>query len=104
MKGFYEGALDGAEAEDFAAAKRVEGIDEEIALLRVRIKEAWKSEGQDFELMLRSIRVLSHLVGARYRLPSGSLEQLGAAIRTALLSAGLDTSWIDLDGSLPPVE
>ena len=86
---FYEGALDDAERADFIAAQAVEGLDEEIALLRLRLKQAVAQKPADLALMLHGIEILARLVVNRYRLPATSVEALSAAMRAGLAAAGL---------------
>src|SRR5262249_53303510 len=103
---FYAQALSEAEQVDFAAAHEIEGIDEEIALMRTKLMQALKHkqppeleaeqaaepDGQqstEFELMLKGIEILGRLVSRRYRLPARSAEDLAAAMRASLAAAGL---------------
>ncbi len=89
VRGFYEKALTEAERADFRAALDIEGVDQEIALLRLRLREALKQGPKDLMLMLRGVDILARLVARRYRLPKGSAEQLASGFREALLSAGV---------------
>jgi hypothetical protein len=66
---FYEAALDEAEREELPAAREVEGLDEEVALLRVRLRRAIKERPEDLALMLRGLETLRRLLVSRYRLP-----------------------------------
>jgi hypothetical protein len=98
VKGFYEGALDEADAADFAAAYEVQGIDDEIALLRVRIKEAVAAKGEALKPMLRGVEILARLVASRYRLAPSSADELSAALRASLKAAGIEAGWKGPEG------
>ncbi len=52
--GFYSKVLDEAEQLDLEQATRVEGIDDEIALLRVKIKSVAAHDSQNIKLIMIS--------------------------------------------------
>jgi hypothetical protein len=51
---YYSRALDEAEKLDFEIAAGVEGIDDEIALLRVKIKSLMEKDPENIKLILRA--------------------------------------------------
>jgi hypothetical protein len=65
---FYEQALTEAERANLDEALEVEGFDEEIAALRVRLRSAIKKYPEDLALMLRGIDVLRRLLASKYGL------------------------------------
>ncbi len=75
-KNFYECVLDDAERDSVHIAKEVEGIDEEVALLRLRLRTVIK-KSEDFALMLRGLDALRRLVEVKYRLGEEQSEALG---------------------------
>lgn len=88
---FYGGVLDRAERARLDEAASVEGLDDEVALLRVRLRKAIEERPEDYALMLRGIALLVRAVAARYRLSptsrrdlanslAATIEQLGAAL------------------------
>jgi hypothetical protein len=77
---FYEAALDEAEREELPAAREVEGLDEEVALLRVRLRQAIKDRPEDLALMLRGLETLRRLLVSRYRLPKADAEAAAAQL------------------------
>jgi len=81
---FYEESLSEAERAGFAAALEVQGIDEEIALLRLRLGEALKTGTPQFRVVLKAIDMLARAVVARFKLGPGSEEQLRANLRRVL--------------------
>ena len=92
--GFYSRVLDEAEKLDFEAASGVEGIDEEIALLRVEIKKAISS-GDDKALrsIVQATNALERLIRTRYKITSqerkGLREAIGTVLRDVALPLGI---------------
>jgi hypothetical protein len=79
-KSFYEEALSEAERASTQIALEVEGVDEELAMLRLRLRSAVKAEPKDLALMLRGIDALRRLVETRHRLGEDQTEALAAEI------------------------
>src|SRR3989304_5973339 len=67
-RNFYRRALDDAERLDLERAQGIEGLDDEIALMRVRLKRAVEEHPQDLQLLVKGLEILMRAVGARYRL------------------------------------
>jgi hypothetical protein len=65
---FYAGALDAADRERLADAAAVRGIDQEIAVLRLRLRHVLTEQPEDFALVVRSIELLVRAVGAAGKL------------------------------------
>jgi hypothetical protein len=93
-RNFYGRALDRAERLDLAEAERVEGLDDEIALMRVRLKRAVEKHPEDVQLLVKGLDILVRAVGARYRLSPKSRKDLAENLAAALNSLG--------DQLLPP--
>ena len=66
--GFYSKVLDEAEQLDFELATGVEGIDDEIALLRVKIKSILKNDPENINLIMQATNALARLVKTRYNI------------------------------------
>ncbi len=77
---FYSRALDEAEGLDFELAQGVEGIDDEIALLRLKIKSILESDPDNIKLIAEATNALSRLVMARYKMGSSHKKALAHAI------------------------
>lgn len=88
---FYAGVLDRAERARLEDAAAIEGLDDEVALLRVRLRTAIERRPEDYALMLKGIALLVRAVAARYRLSpksrrdlaeslAATIEQIGAAL------------------------
>ena len=80
-KSFYESALNEAEKNSVADAREVGGIDEEVALLRLRLRTVMEEVEQDrLALMLRGLDALRRLVEVKYRLGEQQREALGSEL------------------------
>jgi hypothetical protein len=80
---FYAKALSQAERVRLDEAMQVEGIDQEIALLRLRLLQAIEERPEDIELMLKGTALLARLLATRYGLSKGDSDELTAAIERA---------------------
>ena len=88
---FYAGVLDRAERARLDEAAAIDGLDNEVALLRVRLRRALEERPEDYALMLKGVALLVRAVAARYRLSpksrrdlseslAATIEQIGAAL------------------------
>ena len=77
---FYSKALDEAEGLDFELAQDVEGIDDEIALLRLKIKSLLENDPENIKLITEATDALSRLVMTRYKMGSAHKKALASAI------------------------
>ena len=69
--GFYARIFDEAEKVDFTVAAGVEGIDEEIALLRLEIKNAISGgDERNLILLVKAAGALERLIRTRYQITS----------------------------------
>lgn len=93
-RNFYRQALDQAERLDLEDAQEMEGLDDEIALLRVRLKRAVDEHPEDVQLLVKGLDMLVRAVGARYRLSPKSRKDLADNLAATLNSLG--------DQLLPP--
>jgi hypothetical protein len=93
--GFYTRIFDEAEKVDFASASGIEGIDEEIALLRLEIKKTI-SGGDERNLMLlvKAAGALEKLIRTRYQISSTQRRSLkdaiGNVIQDVLVPLGIN--------------
>jgi hypothetical protein len=95
QRGFYEKVLDEAEQLDFELAAGVNGIDDEIALLRVTIKSIL-GDGDDpkkIKLLVEATNALERLIRTRYKISKeqrkGLKEAIGNVLRDVALPLGL---------------
>jgi len=71
--GFYERTI--PDDDLIEEARKVEGIDEEIAMLRARIKRHKDAHPEDLAVIVRGMRLLVQAVSARYRMtPAATAE------------------------------
>ena len=89
LRNFYEDALSEAEKEELPLAEHVEGLDQEIAVLRVRLKAAMRERPQDLPLIARGLEMLVKAVAARYRLSPKARRDLADNLSAVIDS--LDT-------------
>ena len=82
--GFYSKAMDEAEKLDFECATGVEGIDDEIALLRVKIKSVLERDPENIKLIMQATNALAGLVKTRYRITKEQRQGLREAIGNVL--------------------
>ncbi len=87
-RGFYERALSEAERLELAEALEMEGLDEEIAILRLKLKRALEEEPQNLGLMVKGLELLVRAVSAHYRLSQEEQEGLSAGLRQVLEEVG----------------
>jgi hypothetical protein len=87
-KSFYAKALSEAERVELEQAMEVEGLDEEIALLRLRLREALSQHPENTQLLLRGVELLVKAVGAKYRLTKDGKKNLTDAITGVLKELG----------------
>jgi len=91
--GFYSKVLDEAEQLDFELATGVEGIDDEIALLRVKIKSILENDPENIRLIMQATNILAGLVRTRYNIGTeqrkGLKEAIGNVLRDVALPLGI---------------
>jgi len=91
--GFYSKVLDEAEQLDFELASGVEGIDDEIALLRVKIKSLIAHDPDNIKLIMQATNTLARLIKTRYNITKeqkkGLKEAIGNVLRDIALPLGI---------------
>ena len=91
--GFYSRVLDEAEQFDFEAATGVDGIDDEIALLRVKIKSVLEKDPENIRLIMQATNTLAGLVKTRYNITKeqrkGLREAIGNVLRDVAIPLGI---------------
>ncbi len=73
---FYTSALTNAEKMELPSAMSMEGMDGEIALLRIRLRRLAGNKPDEFALLLRGIGMLANSLSVKYKLSSGATEEL----------------------------
>src|SRR3989338_6451618 len=87
--GFYSKVLDEAEQLDLELATGVEGINDEIALLRVKIKSLLERDPENIKLIMLATNTLLRLVRTRYNISQEDKKGLKEAIANVLRDVAL---------------
>ena len=93
QRGLYSKVLDEAEQIDFELAAGVNGIDDEIALLRVKIKSILAHDPENIKLIMQATNALARLVKTRYNITKeqkkGLKEAIGNVLKEVALPLGI---------------
>ena len=87
--GFYSRVLSEAERQDFEQATTVEGVDDEIALLRVRIKSVVANDPDNIKLIMQATGILARLLRTKNNIDKKDKQGLKAAIGNVLKDIAL---------------
>ena len=82
--GFYSQALDESEKLQLEQARGIEGIDEEIAILRVKLREFIEKEPDRLDLHLEAANTIARLVRTRHSITKEQKKSLKEAITKVL--------------------
>ena len=93
--GFYEEALTEAERLRLPRARGVEGIDDEIALLRVRLLSHAQEHPENLKMLMQGVGLLTRAVATRYRLSPKSQQDLMENVVGVLEGVGRGLGWGD---------
>ena len=85
---FYTQAVSEAERLLLDEAMEIEGLDEEIALLRVKLLSALSEHPENTDLLIKGVGMLVRAVGTKYRLSKKARENLTDAITDVLKEIG----------------
>jgi dihydroxyacetone kinase len=81
LRPFYEDCV--VDAEALIEAAEVQGLDQELALLRAKLLEA---RGEDVELLMKGVRLVAQIVAARHRMSPARTEEFADAATSTLRS------------------
>lgn len=93
--GFYEEALTEAERLRLPRARGVKGIDDEIALLRVRLLGYAEEHPERLDMLMQGVALLTRAVATRYRLSPKSRQDLMDSIIGVFEGVGRSLGWGD---------
>ena len=79
-RSFYCRVLDEAEKLSIEEALEMEGVDEEIAVLRTKLRELMQNAPEKIELCLKTANTIARLVGIRYSISRTQKKSLKEAI------------------------
>ena len=86
--GFYSSALTRAERTRLSKARSEKGLDEEIALLRVRLHAIAQEHPEQFELLLKGVNALVRAVAVKYKMSDQPADDLSKHILGVLRGIG----------------
>jgi len=87
--GFYSRVLDEDERLDFEQATCVDGLDDEIALLRVKLKSVLRHDPENMKLIMQATNTLVRLIKTRYNIGKEDKKGLKDAIESVLKNVAL---------------
>ena len=87
--GFYSRALTEAEKVELEEAGLVEGLDQEIALLRSKLRELVENEPDRLDLYLEAANTIARLVRTRYQISKEQKRSLKEAIAKVLTEVAI---------------
>jgi len=87
--GFYRLALDEAERIGLEEAFKVEGVDDEIALLRVKLRAILQSQPDRTDLHFEAANVIARLVKTRYQISREEKKSIKEGIQKVITEIGL---------------
>lgn len=82
-----------------AEAALVEGVGDELAELRVRLRTLIGDQPEEFELILKWMAVIVRAAGARYRMSAKSKDDLGSAVAAVVAGVGVQF-WPEEEGDV----
>jgi uncharacterized protein YjcR len=82
--GFYSRALTEAEKIELEEAGYIEGIDQEIALMRIKLKELVEKQPDRIDLHFEAANTIARLVKTRYQMTKEQKKSLKEAIAKVL--------------------
>lgn len=83
-RGFYLRALDEAQKFELEEASHIEGIDQEIALLRLKFRELLEQQPERIDLHFEAANVIARLVKTQYQITREQKKSLKEAIQKVL--------------------
>jgi len=81
---FYSRVLDEAARLELQEAVGIEGLDEEIAVLRLKLRELMVSEPDKLDLQLKAASIIARLITVRYNISKDQKKSLKQAITRVL--------------------
>ncbi|HJX70032.1 MAG TPA: hypothetical protein VJ441_02945, partial [Dehalococcoidia bacterium] len=81
--------LDEAERIELEEAATIEGLDNEIAILRVKLRQLLEQYPERVDLQMRAVNMLAQLIRTRYNITTEQKKSLKQAITTVLQEVAL---------------
>ncbi len=86
---FYLQALDEAQKCELEEASHIEGIDQEIALLRLKLRELVDQHPERIDLHLEAASIIARLVKTQYQVTREQKKSLKEAVQKVLTEIGV---------------
>lgn len=87
VRGFYDTVVENEAL--LEKARQMEGLDEEIAVLRLYLRTAIDEQPENASLILKTMGLLVRAIAAKYRTSEKAKEQLSEAIAAVLEEIGV---------------
>lgn len=87
--GFYSRALSEAEKLEMEEAALVDGIDDEITLLRVRLRGLLEQHPDRLDLQMEAANTIARLIRTRYQISKEQKKSLKEAIQKVLTEVAI---------------
>ncbi len=88
VEGFYDSAVPEGDKVALAVAREVQGLDQEIAVLRLRLRRALEEHPENMTLMLKGVEMLVKALSASYRLSKDAKAELSESVRATIEEYG----------------
>jgi len=85
---FYERAIDEAGRDDFIEALELDGLDEEVAILRLHLRRLLTDSPEDARVIQAGVRLLINALLAQRRLTDREAEGIGEAVAAVVEQFG----------------
>jgi len=87
--GFYSRVLTQAQQVELESASHIEGVDQEIAFLRVKLKELADHHPERLDLQLEAASTIARLIRTHYSITKGQKKTLKESIQKVLTDVAL---------------
>jgi hypothetical protein len=87
--GFYSNVLDDRQREEYENAILVEGLDAEIALMRVKIMSLIENDPHNIKLISQALNALERLIKTKYDIDKDDKHSIWTAVETVLKNVAL---------------
>jgi hypothetical protein len=82
--GFYVKALDEEERQNFQQATEVEGLDSEIALMRVKIQSMVARDPDNLKMITQAVTALARVIMTKFNISKSDKKTFAEAMENAL--------------------
>lgn len=87
--GFYARVMTEAESLELEEASSIEGLDDEIALIRVKLRHLVEEHPDRIDLHMKAANMIARLIRTRYNISAEEKKSLREAIATVLKEVAL---------------